>query len=115
MKSIYIILLIIFTLSCQREERNQLGVGYNKTLIMPPTNDLPTPTSIKEDKSTIKNSNNNVINSILDQSNMEEIDLLIIDKIDDIPMTYGRCIRGGMILRLFFFWQAEIFVYGKGP
>ncbi len=83
MKSIYIILLIIFTLSCQREERNQLGVGYNKTLIMPPTNDLPTPTSIKEDKSTIKNSNNNVINSILDQSNMEEIDLLIIDKIDE--------------------------------
>lgn len=83
MKSIYIILLIIFTLSCQREERNQLGVGYNKTLIMPPTNDLPTPTSIKEDKSSIKNSNNNVINSILDQSNMEEIDLLIIDKIDE--------------------------------
>ncbi len=83
MKSIYIILLIIFTLSCQREERNQLGVGYNKTLIIPPTNDLPTPTSIKEDKSSIKNSNNNVINSILDQSNMEEIDPLIIDKIDE--------------------------------
>ena len=83
MKSIYIIFLIIFTLSCQREERNQLGVGYNKTLIIPPTNDLPTPTSIKEDKSTIKNSNNNVINSILDQSNMEEIDPLIIDKIDE--------------------------------
>ena len=83
MKSIYIILLIIFTLSCQREERNQLGVGYNKTLIIPPTNDLPTPTSIKEDKSSIKNSNNNVINSILDQSNIEEIDPLIADKIDE--------------------------------
>ena len=83
MKSIYIILLIIFTLSCQREERNQVGVGYNKTLIIPPTNDLPTPSSIKEDKSSIKNSNNNVINSILDQSNMEEIDPLIIDKIDE--------------------------------
>ena len=83
MKSIYIILLIIFTLSCQREERNQVGVGYNKTLIIPPTNDLPTPTSIKEDKSTIKNSNNNVINSILDQSNIEEIDPLIADKIDE--------------------------------
>lgn len=83
MKSIYIILLIIFTLSCQREERNQLGVGYNKTLIIPPTNDLPTPTSIKEDKSSIKNSNNNVIDSILDQSNVEEIDPLIADKIDE--------------------------------
>ena len=67
MKSIYIILLIIFTLSCQREERNQVGVGYNKTLIIPPTNDLPTPSSIKDNKSNIKNSNNNVINSILDQ------------------------------------------------
>ena len=83
MKSIYIIFLIIFTLSCQREERNQLGVGYNKTLIIPPTNDLPTPTSMKEDKSIIKNSNNNVINSILDQSNIEEIDPLIADKIDE--------------------------------
>ena len=83
MKSIYIIFLIIFTLSCQREERNQLGVGYNKTLIIPPTNDLPTPTSIKEDKSSIKNSNNNVIDSILDQSNVEEIDPLIADKIDE--------------------------------
>ena len=83
MKSIYIIFLIIFTLSCQREERNQLGVGYNKTLIIPPTNDLPTPTSMKEDKSTIKNSSNNVINSILDQSNIEEIDPLIADKIDE--------------------------------
>ena len=83
MKSIYIILLIIFTLSCQREERNQLGVGYNKTLIIPPTNDLPTPSSIKDNKSNIKNSNNNVINSILDQSNIEEIDPLIADKIDE--------------------------------
>ena len=83
MKSIYIILLIIFTLSCQREERNQVGVGSNKTLIIPPTNDLPTPTSIKEYNSSIKNINNNVINSILDQSNMEEIDTLIIDKIDE--------------------------------
>ncbi len=83
MKSIYIILLIIFTLSCQREERNQVGVGYNKTLIIPPTNDLPTPSSIKDNKSNIKNSNNNVINSILDQSNIEEIDPLIADKIDE--------------------------------
>ena len=83
MKSIYIILLIIFTLSCQREERNQVGVGYNKTLIIPPTNDLPSPSSLKDNKSNIKNSNNNVINSILDQSNIEEIDPLIADKIDE--------------------------------
>ena len=34
MKSIFLILLLIVTLSCQREERNQLGVEYNKTLIL---------------------------------------------------------------------------------
>lgn len=83
MKSIYIILLIIFTLSCQREERNQLGVGYNKTLIIPPTNDLPTPTSINEDKSNNVSTDNNVINSIFEQANIENIDPLIADKIDE--------------------------------
>ena len=83
MKSIYIIFLIIFTLSCQREERNQLGVGYNKTLIIPPTNDLPTPTSINEDKSNNVSTDNNVINSIFEQANKENIDPLIADKIDE--------------------------------
>ena len=83
MKNFLINIQTIFVISCQREINNQAGMGYNKTLIIPPTNDLPTPTSIKEDKSSIKNSNNNVINSILDQSNMEEIDPLIIDKIDE--------------------------------
>tara|TARA_B100000282_G_C31460240_1_gene366518 strand:+ start:90 stop:404 length:315 start_codon:yes stop_codon:yes gene_type:complete len=83
MKSIYIIILLVFTLSCQREERNQLGVGYNKTLIIPPTNDLPTPTSINEDKSNNVSTDNNVINSIFEQANIENIDPLIADKIDE--------------------------------
>ena len=83
MKSIYIIILLVFTLSCQREERNQLGVGYNKTLIIPPTNDLPTPTSINDDKSNNINTDNNVINSIFEQANIENIDPLIAEKIDE--------------------------------
>jgi len=83
MKSIYIIILLLFTLSCQREERNQLGVGYNKTLIIPPTNDLPTPTSINEDIPNNINTDNNVINSIFEQANIENIDPLIADKIDE--------------------------------
>ena len=83
MKIIYIIILLIFTLSCQREDRNQLGVEYNKTLIIPPTNDLPTPSSIKDNNLNNKNHNNNVVNSILEQSNAEDIDPLITDKIDE--------------------------------
>ena len=44
MKSIFLVLLI-FLISCQREIRNEVGVGYNKELIIPPTNDLPLPNS----------------------------------------------------------------------
>ena len=40
MKSIFLVLLV-FLISCQREIRNEVGVGYNKELIIPPTNDLP--------------------------------------------------------------------------
>ena len=83
MKSIFLILLLIVTLSCQREERNQLGVEYNKTLIIPPTNDLPKPKSSKEYTSNNNITNNNVINSIFEQSNIEGADLSIIDKIDE--------------------------------
>ncbi len=36
MKNILIILLAIFIISCQREVKNELGLGYNKTLIVPP-------------------------------------------------------------------------------
>ena len=47
MKSIFLALLVILV-SCQREIRNEVGVGYNKELIIPPTNDLPQPKSADE-------------------------------------------------------------------
>ena len=83
MKSIFLILLLIVTLSCQREERNQLGVEYNKTLIIPPTNDLPKPKSKKEYNSNKNITDNNVINSIFEQSNIKGADPSIINKIDE--------------------------------
>ncbi len=47
MKSIFLVLLVLLV-SCQREIRNEVGVGYNKELIIPPTNDLPLPNSADE-------------------------------------------------------------------
>ena len=47
MKSIFLVLLVLLV-SCQREIRNEVGVGYNKELIIPPTNDLPQPNSSDE-------------------------------------------------------------------
>ena len=59
MKNILIIFLTIFVLSCQREVKNELGLGYNKTLIIPPSNDLPTPNT----EGTNNNFNNNNFNN----------------------------------------------------
>ena len=83
MKSIFLILLLIVTMSCQREERNKLGVEYNKTLIIPPTNDLPKPKSAKENNLNNKITDNKVINSIFEQSNIDEASPSIIDEIDE--------------------------------
>ena len=52
MKSIFLVLLV-FLISCQREIRNEVGVGYNKELIIPPTNDLPLPNSTGDNLSLI--------------------------------------------------------------
>ncbi len=82
MKSIYLTLIILLTISCQRETRNDLGVGYNKSLIIPPTNDLPVPkTSIDTDLDT--DSDNVIINSILNQTNAINANPNIIDQIDN--------------------------------
>ena len=46
MKKTFILLTFLSLLvGCQREKANEVGVGYNKSLIIPPTNDLPTPGS----------------------------------------------------------------------
>ena len=81
MKSIFLVLLV-FLISCQREIRNEVGVGYNKELIIPPTNDLPMPNSTGENISNSQISNNPVIETILNQTKANEANPNIIDEID---------------------------------
>ena len=82
MKNIFLVLLV-FLVSCQREIRNEVGVGYNKELIIPPTNDLPQPNSTNENNVSSKTTNNSVIDSILNQTQADEVDPNIIDQIDN--------------------------------
>ena len=82
MKNILIIFLVIFVISCQREVKNELGLGYNKTLIIPPSNDLPTPNNDETNNNFNKN-DNDVINSILNQTQAINVNPDIINKIDD--------------------------------
>ena len=81
MKNILIIFLIIFFISFQREVKNELGLGYNKTLIIPPSNDLPTPNT--EETNNFNNNENAVINSILNQTQAIDVNPDIINKLDD--------------------------------
>ena len=75
-------MLLVFLISCQREIRNEVGVGYNKELIIPPTNDLPLPNSVDENTTSSEISNNPVIESILNQTNANEANPNIIEEID---------------------------------
>ncbi len=81
MKSIFLVLLV-FLISCQREIRNEVGVGYNKELIIPPTNDLPMPNSTEENITNSQISNNPVIETILNQTKANEANPNIIDEIN---------------------------------
>ena len=81
MKSIFLVLLVLLV-SCQREIRNEVGVGYNKELIIPPTNDLSQPNSSDENLSNYEISNNPLIESILNQTQANEANPSIIDEID---------------------------------
>ena len=82
MKSIFLVLLVLLV-SCQREIRNEVGVGYNKELIIPPTNDLPLPNSADEKTTNTEISNNPVIKSILNQTQANEANSNIIEQIDN--------------------------------
>ena len=82
MKNIFLVLLVLLV-SCQREIRNEVGVGYNKELIIPPTNDLPQPNSANENNVSSETSKNSVINSILNQTQANEANPNIIDQIDN--------------------------------
>ena len=72
-------LLALLAISCQREVKNELGLGYNKALIVPPISDLPMPGSTENN---ILDINNPIVKSILNQTQSKDVDSSIIDKID---------------------------------
>ena len=84
MKKLFLILITLLSIGCQREKMNEVGVGYNKTLIIPPSNDLPEPGSIDSESSDVApKSDNSLVNSILEQTEASSADDTIIDKIDE--------------------------------
>ena len=83
MKSIYLVLIIFLAVSCQRDTRNDLGVGYNKELIIPPTNNLPIPNSSIDTNIVLEESDNPVINSILSQTDAINADPNVIEEINN--------------------------------
>ncbi len=83
MKKTFLLLTFLSLLiGCQREKANEIGVGYNKSLIIPPTNDLPEPSSNQE---AIENSqsSNPLVDSILTQIEADKANSSIIDQIDE--------------------------------
>ena len=83
MKKILLLLtLLSLLIGCQREKANEVGVGYNKTLIIPPTNDLPTPGSTQEAIES-NQSSNPLVDTILTQTEADQANPSIIDQIDE--------------------------------
>tara|TARA_B100001093_G_C26555677_1_gene896425 strand:- start:321 stop:638 length:318 start_codon:yes stop_codon:yes gene_type:complete len=84
MKKLFFIILILATFGCQREKMSDVGVGYNKTLILPPSNDLPDP-GVKDQNDPLEDpsSKTTLLKKILDQTEATKADNSIIDKIDD--------------------------------
>ena len=81
MKKFLILSLVLLSIGCQREKMNEVGVGYNKTLIIPPSNDLPAPGSIDSNQTNpIEESENPLVNSILEQTEANSANNSIIDK-----------------------------------
>ena len=84
MKNLALLILLLLTISCQREKTNEVGVGYNKSLIIPPSNDLPDPSEqAKETSSSNSKNDNPIVKSILDRTNSNEVNENIIEKIDN--------------------------------
>ena len=84
MKKLFLLILLLFTISCQREKLNEVGVGYNKSLIIPPINDLPEPKIQDQDDTMITPSSNNaIVNSILDQTDSNQVNESVIERIDN--------------------------------
>ena len=82
MKKTFILLILLnLLIGCQREKANEVGVGYNKTLIVPPTNDLPVPGSNQEVVQS-NQSSNPLVDSIISQTEADQANPSIIDQID---------------------------------
>ena len=81
-KTLFLLTLLSLLIGCQREKANEVGVGYNKSLIVPPTNDLPTPGSSQEVVES-NQSSNPLVNSILTQTEADQANPSIIDQIDE--------------------------------
>ena len=81
-KILFLLTLLSLLIGCQREKANEVGVGYNKSLIVPPTNDLPVPGSTQEVVESDKSSNL-LVDSILTQTEADQANPSIIDQIDE--------------------------------
>ena len=81
-KLLFLLTLLSLLIGCQREKANEVGVGYNKSLIVPPTNDLPAPGSTQEVVES-NQSSNPLVDSILTQTEADQANPLIIDQIDE--------------------------------
>ena len=81
-KTFILITLLSLLIGCQREKANEVGVGYNKSLIIPPTNDLPVPGPIDENTKS-NHSSNPLVDSILTQTEADQANPSIIDQIDE--------------------------------
>ena len=80
-KTFLFLALLCFLIGCQREKANEVGVGYNKTLIVPPTNDLPAPGSTQE-LAENNRSLSPLVSSIITQTESDQANASIIDQID---------------------------------
>ena len=81
-KTLFLLTLLSLLIGCQREKANEVGVGYNKSLIVPPTNDLPVPGSTQEVVES-NQSPNPLVDTILTQTNANQANPSIIDQIDE--------------------------------
>ena len=84
MKKLFTLILVVFAIGCQREKANEVGVGYNKSLIVPPSNDLPEPNSQTQGEETTNSlSDNSIVKSILDQTDATQVNESVIERIDN--------------------------------
>ena len=82
MRFVLLVIAIIFVFGCQRDKNNEVGLSYNKTLLIPPSNDLPIPGS----DIVITNSNTSsspLVQSILEKTNANNVDKNIAKQVDD--------------------------------